>query len=342
MARSFAQLESLVRLSNTKGIDVRPMLLRVLTDLYVQEHSHSREREQQFCELALRLLPAVDVQTRVAVAAKLARYPAAPSAVVERLAADVPDVAGALEPRPGPSEVVWSGEPHQGEGRTSASIAPVDTPRQAYLPTQDGTAPASPPLLRPALGESFLAGDSTARLALLKEVEEELPREGAAAAPVTRPGAVERLEKTALAGDAAEFARELYQSFALAPRLGTRIAGDEGGEALVVLAHAIAMPRAVLVRVLLFLNPSIGQSVERVFSLVRLYETMSTAAARQLFALWREGSLARAGVAHQLVHAPGIAPALTGLLSNARRAVDTPAEADRRASPPRDRRQGTS
>ena len=38
-------LESLVDLACRDGVDIRPTLLRVLTDLYVQKHVHTSEEE---------------------------------------------------------------------------------------------------------------------------------------------------------------------------------------------------------------------------------------------------------------------------------------------------------
>src|SRR5262249_2604433 len=65
----------------------------MLTDLYVQKPAHTLDEETHYTELVLRLLDAVDVGTRSVVAQKLATYPAAPRAVVLRLARDVIDVA---------------------------------------------------------------------------------------------------------------------------------------------------------------------------------------------------------------------------------------------------------
>ncbi len=80
-------LDSLVDLACRDGVDVRPTLLRVLTDLYVQRPVHSAEEETQYVELALGLIDAVDAQTRATVAAKLRQYSKAPAAVLSKLAA---------------------------------------------------------------------------------------------------------------------------------------------------------------------------------------------------------------------------------------------------------------
>src|SRR5689334_24492157 len=82
---AFPRIEGLVDLASRDGIDVRPTLLRVLTDLYVQTRSHTPDEEAQYTELALRLLDNVDVVTRATVAVRLAAYPRAPLAVLHRL-----------------------------------------------------------------------------------------------------------------------------------------------------------------------------------------------------------------------------------------------------------------
>jgi hypothetical protein len=68
-------LDSLVDLACRDGVDIRPTLLRVVTDLYVQKPNHSAEEETQFVELALGIIEAVDPQRRAVVSGALAGYP---------------------------------------------------------------------------------------------------------------------------------------------------------------------------------------------------------------------------------------------------------------------------
>src|SRR6267142_1507993 len=93
---AFAGLEDLLDLGHGGGIDMRPTLLRVLTDLYLQKPTHPPDDERYYTELALRLINSTDVAARAAVAERLAPYPAAPRAVILRLARDVIDVAGPI------------------------------------------------------------------------------------------------------------------------------------------------------------------------------------------------------------------------------------------------------
>ena len=87
---AYSPLDSLVDLACRDGVDIRPTLLRVLTDLYVQKPIHSADEERQYVELALGLIEAVDAPTRAAVAARLATYPGAPVSLRRKLGVDSP------------------------------------------------------------------------------------------------------------------------------------------------------------------------------------------------------------------------------------------------------------
>jgi len=93
---SFSSLEGLTDIGLRGGVDMRPTLLRVLTDLYVQKLTHTPDEDRHYTELALRLLESVDVPTRVAVATRLAHHLSPPHQVIQKLATDLPEVAGAL------------------------------------------------------------------------------------------------------------------------------------------------------------------------------------------------------------------------------------------------------
>jgi hypothetical protein len=85
-------------LARRDGIDVKPTLLRVLTDFYVQKSYHPPHEEQHFIELALRLIDDVDAQTLTTVQRKLAEYPGAPHVVQDHLAARRAALAPASPP----------------------------------------------------------------------------------------------------------------------------------------------------------------------------------------------------------------------------------------------------
>src|SRR5882757_8733441 len=81
----FPGFDGLMTLSRREGVDIRPTLLRVLTDLYVQAGSHSGDEERQFVELTSRLIDQVDDATRAAVRARLSIYPGTPLEVRTKL-----------------------------------------------------------------------------------------------------------------------------------------------------------------------------------------------------------------------------------------------------------------
>ena len=276
-------LEGLVQLSRREGVDIRPALLRVLTDLYVLGKDHSREDEQQYVELALRLLPVVDAPTRTTVASKLAAYPGAPTPIVAYLAGDVPQVAEPVRKHPAPSREQRAG--------SAASATATEAMRILTAPLPDGNAPrvgvSAGGAATADLGESFLQAAPAERLHLLAELEARSSAEPAIEAPAQDAELVRRLERAALQRNDRAFARELQLALLLPRETALRIAHDPSGEPLVVVALAVAMPVVVLQRILLFLNPAIGGSVERVFALSRLYEQLSARAAMPIVASWR-------------------------------------------------------
>src|ERR1700710_395313 len=81
----FPGFDGLMTLSRREGVDIRPTLLRVLTDLYVQTSAHTDDEERQFVELPSRLIDQVDDATRAAVRARLSIYPSTPAAIMKKL-----------------------------------------------------------------------------------------------------------------------------------------------------------------------------------------------------------------------------------------------------------------
>ena len=82
-------LDRLARFAVPGDPDMRPTLLRVLTELYVQKPTHTADEERHYTELALRLLDAADISTRAVVAQRLAHYKSPPRRVIEHLAGEI-------------------------------------------------------------------------------------------------------------------------------------------------------------------------------------------------------------------------------------------------------------
>src|SRR3982751_3005023 len=120
----FPKLEGLDSLARRDGVDIRPTLIRVLTDLYVQKSAHNSEEERHYTELVLRLIDSVDLATRVTIAKKLGAYAGAPPAVARRL-------ARARGPPPG-SAARARARPQQTRGAGPASFAGAQCRRSRH------------------------------------------------------------------------------------------------------------------------------------------------------------------------------------------------------------------
>jgi uncharacterized protein (DUF2336 family) len=265
---TFSGLDSLTDLGSRSGIDIRPTLLRVLTDLYVQKPTHTPDEDRQYTELALRLMEVVDVATRATVAARLVTHPSAPAEVVARLHSSLPE------------EWRQSAAPRANAGAQGVPPQPVD------IPPIDPEQPAQPSAAASELNELFLGANAEERRLILLNIEViGVPTDQLR---VSRdPHACERLEAAAFAHNGREFAQHLARSLHIAPAQALRIVRDESGETIVVAAKALQMPAEMLQRILLFLNPVIGQSVERVLALAELYEEITLQAAEHMLALWQ-------------------------------------------------------
>jgi hypothetical protein len=256
---AYPPLDSLVDLACRDGVDVRPTLLRVLTDLYVQRPTHSADEEIQYVELALGLIDAVDAPTRAAVAARLSAYPAAPGAILAKIAR-----------------------------RSSQSDFPA---------TAQTAAKAKP---KNDLVDLFFAASAEERRLILTNLD--VVAETAARRPAPAASEViRRLENAALQRNPGEFSRMLERALGVSRELAERITRDQSGEPIVVAARALGMTAAVLQRILLFLNPAVGQSVARVYDLARLFDELTPAAAERMLAIWRQAN-ARSPAVHAPVH----------------------------------------
>lgn len=242
-------LDGLLDLACRDGVDIRPTLLRVLTDLYVQKPAHPAYEETQYAELALGLIQAVDASTRAAVAASLHGYPAAPATVLRALGATEVGTSE-VRPRPPPPE------------------------------------PQSDDLI-----EVFFTATSSERRLILANLD---VVDAARVQPATAAHeTVAQLEAAALQRNSEAFSRTLERLLGIERKLSERIVQDATGEAVVVVAKGLGMKAAVLQRILLFLNPAIGQSIERVYDLARLFDELSPRAAGHMLSMWCKPALRR-------------------------------------------------
>ena len=289
-----ARLQGLLELDQ-RGVEVRPILLRVLTDEYVSSPRHTLYEQQQYQELATALLSQSDVATRAAIAARLAHYPAAPRALVLQLARDLPEIAEPI------LKHSWCLTPSD-----CAAIASERGARHVELIAERGTSPlpiesAAPPPALPTrrasapvpdasdLCEQFFGAASSERRLILLMLDY-LPAVTPTAACNLQRSDILRIEAAALAHNTAAVARELEHALAITGHLARRIVDDELGEPFVVAAKAMTLPRDIVQRMLLFVNPTIGQSIDRVYQLAALCDEITTDAAHRLVAIWAEAA----------------------------------------------------
>jgi len=277
-------LDGLTELGIRTGADMRPTLLRVLTDLYVHRLSHTTDEERHYTELALRLLEAVDVSTRAAVARRFAGYMSPPLRVLQWLTRDLPEVRAQLRSHPllQPSAPVGQpasqsiaipapedAAPHPEAVAASATIAPLDAATAAELT------------------ELFFAASAIERRLILLNLNVVAPVSPGSIRVMRDISVSQRLEAAALGGNREGFAQDLAQALQIPREQARRIVRDDLGEPVVVVAKALNMPREVLYRVLLFVNLTVGHSVERVHALAALNDEMTQAAAEGMVVIWQ-------------------------------------------------------
>ncbi|HEY5217768.1 MAG TPA: DUF2336 domain-containing protein [Pseudolabrys sp.] len=252
---AYPPLDGLLDLACRDGVDIRPTLLRVLTDLYVQKPTHSPDEETQYVELALGLIETVDEPTRAAVIARLSAYPAAPAAILDRL----------------------------------AGTAAPEIPVPAKAETVD------------LVDLFFAAGGEERRLILANlEASAGTPDRNRHLPPASSE-VIRRLEAAALQRNPGEFSRMLERALGISRALAERITRDGSGEPVVIVAKALGMKAAVLQRILLFLNPAVGESIERVYDLANLFDELTPVAAERMLAIWRKPGQ-RSRSVHEPVH----------------------------------------
>ena len=276
----FPGFDGLMNLSRREGVDIRPTLLRVLTDLYVQARTHSDDEARQFVELTSRLIDQVDDATRAAVRARLAVYPATPVPLLKRLGLTPPLTEMHLPPaREIPAQI----------SSESPSIKPAgEAPLRMVSNLSMQPADA-------AEVSSLFFGASSADRALILYNLADTPLKASPKIPESRTRrAIEALEMAAFVSDVENFTLELGETLILPWKLSTQVVNDPGGEPLACAAKALGMSGPVFQRVLLFLKPEIGTSVHTVYRLSRLYDVLPERSALIMLAAWRGTPMATA------------------------------------------------
>lgn len=272
----FSGFDGLMTLSRREGVDIRPTLLRVLTDLYVQANTHSIEEARQFVELTSRLVDQVDDATRAAVRARLAIYPGTP-----------PEILRKLELRPAPAD-----QPAPAfSPPTAMQVQPAKPLTDAQLRISSNLAMQSTDAAE--ICDMFFRAGPTERVKILHSLAD-TPLKASPRVPAGRAGrAIEALEMAAFVADLENFTLELGETLILPSSIAQQIVNDSGGEPLACAMRALGMPGPVFERVLLFLKPDFGTSVNIVYRLSRLYHRLGERSSLVMLAAWRGSSMAQ-------------------------------------------------
>jgi uncharacterized protein (DUF2336 family) len=252
-------LDRLIRFGVPNDPDMRPTLLRVLTELYVQKPSHTADEERHYTELALRLLDAADIGTRTAVARRLAQYALPPRRVLERLAGDISVGNGQRQP-----------------------LRPADF---TMLNHELGGPAAIAVQIATSLNDLFFAANSDERRLMLLNLDVIAPFAAGRMNLAREDGLSSRLEAAVLSRNRESFAQHLAQALHISRVQARRVADDDLGEPIVTAAKALNIRRGALYRILLFVN--VGRSVARVQALTALHHDLPVQTAEHMVAIWQ-------------------------------------------------------
>lgn len=316
--------DGLTRVGLRGSSDMRPILIRVLTDLYVQKLTHTEEEERHYTELALRLLAAVDAATRASVATKLARHLSPPIRVAQYLVNDLPAVAAplrghtvfrnaAMAALPAPSPVVAPAAEiaapalsvaADAEARESAAASLMEGPIE---PAAEGPQVETERVVSPAVASElnslfFTATEEERRLILLN-LHIAAPLSVGEVEILREPMVSQKLEAAALGRNRHDLAKHFALALQISGEQAGRITRDNFGEPMVVAIKALGVPRDVFHRILMFANPVVGHSVERVQALAALFDELPLPAAEAMIAIWQAlPKAARTAGKHQPLH----------------------------------------
>ncbi|KQP80975.1 DUF2336 domain-containing protein [Methylobacterium sp. Leaf117] len=335
-------LSGLIELSRLDNLDLKPVILRVQTDLFLSASVRDRKTMSSFASLAGGLIPIVDDETAEAVARKLAPFPDTPPALLAALIArgggarDAVIAGAPILIQPMIDAALSDGAEigaaiasrHDLSRATLAELIARDDPAidkslaqnpAANLPSEMlarlvGRARRRPDLARVFLARRDLAHADVAPLFLYAdESRREAIGHAMMATAALRPlppapreaGTV--LTEFSARGDISGFIGAITQLLGL-PKGFLTATPDPSlrYELLTVALRAAGLHEEEAVYIYLTLNETVASSVDRVFNLVKLFRTLPRAAARDVLAAildWTPQERA-AATAHQPYAAP--------------------------------------
>lgn len=335
-------LSGLLELSRIENLDLKPVILRVQTDLFVRAAGRDRAATEIFESLACGLIPTVDDETARVVAGKLAPFAETPPAILEALAlrggaardtvvelapvlshtlieaalADGSDIAARIAARSGLSREAADELSREGRPEIDRALATNlgITLRGATLARLVGRGRGDADLarlllIRPDVSAAdlvplYLHADPMRRGVIGRTVEAT-----AALRPCPPPprDLGESLTRLSAAHDVPAFVQALADGLGL-PRDFLAVVADASAryDLLTLGLRAAGLHEEEAVYIFLTLNQGVARSAQRVADLVRLFRTVSRPAARDLVAAILDRPLTERGrsEAHQPLHGP--------------------------------------
>ena len=294
----YARLRELAASAEDRPAVMRPVLLRVITDLFVLHPCHTLEEIRLYEEMAGKLVPDADEASLTIVAQKLAQAADAPASVMKlvrerggaaaremfrndkdqwRNCARSPRAARANTQPPSPAsrsrprtEKILSQRAERDIALALAAnaLAPLalDDLRLLIARGRDDADLARALLDRGDLSRDhrdILSAEPTERARLIRLTRcASLAQAGRPdAAPLDRQLCL-RLEASALRPDRASLALTLAEMLDCAPDIGRRLVEDESGDALTLAFIALGVPSEICTRLLPVAFPTIALSRE--------------------------------------------------------------------------------
>jgi uncharacterized protein (DUF2336 family) len=316
------ELQGLLAIAREEGLDMKPVLLRVLTDLYVSAPVHSPEEVAQFREIAGTMIAGTDTDTALIVACKLCDYPNTPVEVGEALLARQDDASRivladapwlprrhAIDTAAGPDRILAAAVAARADldpelarlllnrddplidvtlAANTAAAFPRDVIDELLARSREEGALAAALLSRTDLAGAdravrYLDADKAGRRAIIEEAERHAALTGRHLPNKAAPDdVIVPLEKAAMAGDQQAFRAILALALGVTPQKADRLLTDRSGEALALALVALGIPDDVSTRIFMFRDPLIGHSTERCFALVNLSRRVSQRAAERI------------------------------------------------------------
>lgn len=304
----------------TAAAEIRPLLLRIVVDLFLQKRHHAPADLRSFEAMVGPLLADVDTATRRQLVERLFDHPATPLALLDRLMDDESLIAADLYRHASCDEAALLAAAATGSAMAAAAIAQrTDLPQsvvqalvgrpEARIATalaDNGSVAFAPAALQAMVARARHDRDLAERLAarigdplavaplfplvsqrqrrrMIEAVRRlELGQRPRGRADGATAAILARLNQLALAGEWDSFDDTLCLALGHGGRALRPLLHEGAGDVLALALAAVGVTGEIAARIFILGEPAIGRSVAAVRRLTTLVETLAPAAARRL------------------------------------------------------------